>query len=88
MCSPISVYLKAKEAAQIHQTLFLLLKVGSGHKSYLHHLLHINLLCRANLEYSTLKKKLASDFAVEKATAKKVEVEVASLERSVNQMVR
>ena len=39
------------------------------------------------MEYSTLRKKLASDLAVEKATAKKMEVEVTSLERSVHQMV-
>ena len=48
---------------------------------------YISGIYRANVEYSTLRKKLASDLAVEKATAKKVEVEVTSLERSVHQMV-
>ena len=45
------------------------------------------ILHRANLQYSSLQRKLSSDLAVEKATAKRVEVEVASLEKSVHQMV-
>lgn len=44
-------------------------------------------MLRANVEYSTLEKKLASDLALEKATAKKLEVEAASVEKTLQQMV-
>ena len=45
------------------------------------------LFYRVDLEYTTLQKKLASDLAIEKATAKRIEVELSSLEKSVHQMV-
>ena len=45
------------------------------------------MLCRANAEYSSLQKKLASDLALEKAAAKKVELEVASLDKNLQKLV-